>query len=104
MSFRLDVGRPDHLSPFFGFLSNEPAELSRRADKRRASKIGKPRLYLGIGEAGIDLVVELGDNLCRCVLGRANTLPCANLVPRQEIPHRRNVWQRVQTGSRSSPP
>ena len=35
-------------------------------------KVGKPRLHLGIGEGGIDLLVELVDDLGRRVLGRAD--------------------------------
>jgi len=44
--FRLDVGSPDHLGPLLGFVGDE------RADKGRASQVGKPRLDLGIGEPG----------------------------------------------------
>ena len=33
--------------------------------QRHATKVGKARLGLGIGKAGIDLFVELLDNLCR---------------------------------------
>ena len=37
--------------------------------KRRAAQVGKPRLQLGIGETGIDLLIELVDDLGRRVLG-----------------------------------
>jgi hypothetical protein len=32
-SVRLDVGRPDHLTPFFGFVGDECAKISGRAGK-----------------------------------------------------------------------
>src|SRR5262245_10449865 len=59
VSVRLDVGRPDHLAPLLGFVGDELAEIGGRADKRRASKVGKPRLYLGIGEAALISLLSL---------------------------------------------
>src|SRR5262245_13565528 len=54
----LDVCRSHHLAPLLGFVGDELTEIGGRAHKRRASKVGKPRLDLGIGEAGVDLLVE----------------------------------------------
>ena len=68
----LDVGRPDHLAPLLGFVGDELSEVGGRARKHRAAQIGEPRLHLGIGEAGIDLLVELLDDLGGRVLGRAD--------------------------------
>ena len=62
-SVRLDVGRPDHLGPLLGFVDDELAEVGGRAREHRTTRVGKPRLHLGIGEAGIDLLVELVDDL-----------------------------------------
>ena len=45
------------------------AEVGGRARKHGAAQIGKPRLNLGIGEGGVDLVVELVDDLGRRALG-----------------------------------
>src|SRR4029453_6262014 len=83
VSVRLDVGRPDHLGPLLGFVGDELAEIGGRADKRRASKVGKPRLHLGIGEAGVDLLVELVDDLRRRVLGYTDAIPVARSIPRK---------------------
>src|SRR5262249_38024520 len=87
---RLDVGCPDHLAPLFGFLGDEPAKVCGRDDKRRYSQVGKPRLDLGIGEAGIDLLVEFLDDLGGCVLGNADAIPVARLIARHELTHGRD--------------
>jgi len=39
-SFRLDVGRSDHLGPLLGFIGNQPAEVGRRASKHHAAQVG----------------------------------------------------------------
>jgi hypothetical protein len=61
-SFRPDVGCPDHLGPFLGFIGDEFAKLGRRACNRRAPQVGEPRLDLGVGDARVDFLVELFDN------------------------------------------
>src|SRR5262245_57822790 len=38
-SLRLDVGRPDHLAPFLGFVGDQLAELDRRSRQRRAAEV-----------------------------------------------------------------
>src|SRR5215472_2039684 len=95
-SVGLDVGRPDHLGPLFGVICDELSEIGGRADKRRASKVGKPRLHLGIGEAGVDLLVELVDDLRRRVLGYADAIPVARLITRQELTLGRDARQRLR--------
>src|SRR5947199_4311011 len=89
---------PDHLAPLFGFLGDEPAKVCGRDDKRLASKVGKPCLHLGIGEARVDLLVELLDDARRRVLGYADAIPVARLIARHELTHGRDVWQRVRAG------
>ena len=61
-SFGLDVGRPDHLAPLFGLVGDKLTEVGGRAWKHCATKVGKPRLDFGIGEARVDLRVELVAN------------------------------------------
>jgi hypothetical protein len=61
-SLRLDVGRPDYLSPLVRFVSDELAEVGGRAWKCGGAPLGKPRLDFGIGEARVDLRVELVAN------------------------------------------
>src|SRR5262249_22994782 len=97
-SLRLDVGCPDHLAPFFGFVGDELAKVCGRDDKRRHTKNGEPRFYLGIGEARVDLLVELVDDVRRRVLGYADAIPVARLIARHELTHGRDVRQRVRAG------
>src|SRR5262249_13174502 len=84
-SLQFDVRELDHLAPFLSFISDELAELGRRALKRRATHVGKPRFDLGIGEGGIDLLVELVNNLRGHGMARADTIPTASLIAWYEI-------------------
>jgi len=61
VSLRLDVGSPDHLGPFLGFVGDELTKIGRRARKHRAAQVGKTRLEFGIGESRVDVLVELQD-------------------------------------------
>src|SRR5215471_14558773 len=65
-SLRLDVGRPDHLAPLLGFFGNERFEIGRRATEDNPAQIHELCLHFGIGEASIDLLVELVDYPGRC--------------------------------------
>src|SRR5690349_15975894 len=62
--------------------------------------MGKPRLEIGIGECGVDLLVELVDDLRGCVPRRAKTEDRARLITRDELAYRREVRQRVRAGGR----
>jgi hypothetical protein len=62
-SVGLDVGGPDHLAPFLGFVGDQPAKVGGREREHVATQVGKPRLDLGVGEAGIDFLVEPVDDL-----------------------------------------
>src|SRR5262245_39929361 len=79
-SLRLDVGGPDHLGPFLGFLRDKFAELGGRARQRRTTHLAKARLELGIGERGIDLLVELPNDLSGRARRHADAVPVACLV------------------------
>src|SRR5262245_50873634 len=72
---RLDVGGPDHLGPFFGFAGDELAQFGRRHRHRRPAEFDETCLKLGIGEGGIDLFVELADDLGRRALRCAEAKP-----------------------------
>src|ERR1035438_8936790 len=70
-SIRLSTGELYHLGPLLGFVGDQLSKVGGRARKCRAAQVGKPRFHLGIGEARIDLLVELFNDLGGCVLGRA---------------------------------
>ena|SRR5215471_896094 len=65
-SLNLDAGELDHLGPLLGFVSDELSEFGRRHRHGHAPKVGEPRLKLGVGEDGVDLSVELLDDLISC--------------------------------------
>ena len=56
--FNLDARELDHLAPLFDGVREDRPEFRRRAPKRRAAKLGDPLSDLGIGDAGIELLVE----------------------------------------------
>src|SRR5262249_56776561 len=72
-SFGFDVGRPDYLGPLLDFFGNEGPEIGRRAGEDHAAKVGKVSPQLGIGQAGIDFLVERVDDLARGFPGRADS-------------------------------
>src|SRR5262249_16590076 len=96
-SVGLDIGRPDHLAPLLGFVSDELAEVGGRARKHRVAQIGDARLDLDVGEAGIDLAVEFIDDLGGRTLGRTNAEPPAGFEAGQEIAHSGDVGQCIRT-------
>src|SRR5436853_3578796 len=63
--FAFDVRGPDHLGPLLGFVGHELSEVGRRTSKRRTAEVGKPIPDPGIGNAGIDFLVELINDLSR---------------------------------------
>src|SRR6266852_808515 len=62
-SIRLDAGELDYLAPLLDFPRDELSEVGRRARKHRAAEVGKPHLHSGIDQSGVDLLVELIDDL-----------------------------------------
>src|SRR5262249_35243697 len=92
-SFRLDARKLHHLGPLLNFFNDQFSVLGRRATKRRVAQIGKPRLDYEIGEARIDLAVELVDNFSRCAFGRTNASNSACFVARHEFADGWEVWQ-----------
>jgi hypothetical protein len=74
-SFCLDTRELDHLAPLFRLIGNELAEVGRRAREYRATRSGKPRPQLWIGENRVDFPVELINDLGGRVLGNADAAP-----------------------------
>src|SRR4029450_13341006 len=92
--FRLQSGCFDHATPFLGLLGEVLSEFGGRSNKGRGAQLRKSGLQLCLGEARIDLLVQLIDNLGARVSWSANTIPGARLITRQEIAHDGGVWQR----------
>src|SRR5262249_41560444 len=84
-SLRLDPRELDDLAPFLGFVGDELAEVGRGARKQRAAQVREARLDLGIGEADVNLLVELLDDLGGRVLGPAHAEPPTCLIARHEV-------------------
>src|SRR5215831_4914450 len=90
-SLRLDAGELDHLGPLLGFFDDELPKFSGRADNRCASQVGQPRLDFGIGEARVDLLVELLDDLGWRGLRCADAEPETRFVARHKLTDSRHV-------------
>src|SRR5215813_12088399 len=99
-SFRLDVGPPDHLCPLCRVVRDELLEVGGRAAKRRASLLDKPGLDNRIGDSGVDLPVEIFNDLGGRAPRRANSIPCTRLIARDEIAHGWDVRQCLQANRR----
>src|SRR5215831_13019332 len=91
------AGELDHLAPLLDFFSDEPVEVGRRAGKRRATEFGNPCLRPRIGKSGVELLVEPFHDLDRRAPWRANAIPRARLIARQEIVDSRNVREELRT-------
>ena len=74
-SVRLDVEGPNDVAPLLRFVGDELGEVGGRARKHSATKVGKPHVHFGIGEARVDLLVELVDDLGRRVFRHADAVP-----------------------------
>src|SRR5438552_3826062 len=64
------------------------------------AQVGEPGLDPGVGERGIDLLVELIDDLGGRALGNAHAEPSACLEAGHEIGHHRQVRERLRARRR----
>ena len=94
---RLDIGSADDLAPFLGIFGDELGKIGGRAGQRGASHLDESRFDRWVRQPGVDLPVELVDDLGRRVPGRADTALRACLVPRHELGGRGQVRQCLQT-------
>src|SRR2546429_4034908 len=99
-SLRLDVGPPDYLAPLGRVSRDELLEVGGRAVKHRASLLDKPGLDNGLGDSGVDLPVELFNDLGGRAPRRANSIPCTRVIARDEIAHGWDVRQCLQASRR----
>src|SRR5262245_1980697 len=77
-----DIGLSNHLAPLLGFGGDESPEIGRRARKRRRTQIGEPRFDPGFGKNSVYLLVQLVDDVGRCVLWCGNPKPITRLEAR----------------------
>src|SRR5215813_11763885 len=74
-SVRLGAGELDDLGPFLGFLDEQLAETSGGRGKHHGAQFRKSCFDPGIGEARIDLSIELVDDFRRRFAWGAYTDP-----------------------------
>src|SRR5262245_8924782 len=104
-SLRLDIGCSDHLAPLVGRVGDEVCEFSGCQLHRLKAQAHKARFNIGFDDDGVDILVELFDNLGGSALGRTNAPPSAGLVARHKLIHGRNLRQYLRarrTGHRES--
>src|SRR5215472_6643174 len=75
LSHWIDACELHNLSPLCGFISDEFSELGGCSRHRREPDASETRLHFGISDNGVNLFVELFDDLCRCSIGRTDTMP-----------------------------
>src|SRR5262245_19811231 len=92
----LDIRGPDYLAPLLGLVGDVLRELRRRTRQYDDTHVSKPRLNLGIGEARVDLPVELVDDPNWRVPGSGDAAPATRLETGQGISDRWDVRQRLQ--------
>ena len=80
-----DARRLDHFGQLFGVIRDKLPEGGRRARKHGAAQLGDPRVDFRISETNTDFLIEPVDDFGGCVLGRANPLPTACFITRQEV-------------------
>src|SRR5262249_61356539 len=88
------AGELDHLGPLLRIGGDERAEVGGRVCKHRVAEVSDTRFHPGIGEARIDLRVELADDLGGGIPGRADPLPAWSLVARNKGAYRRALRAR----------
>src|SRR6516164_9477280 len=80
ISLGLDIGRSDHPFPLRGLLGNVVTKLGRSHWYRIAAKVGEALDHRRIGEARIDLLVELYDDFGGNPIRRTNAKPRARFI------------------------
>src|SRR6266851_1825670 len=71
-SFRLGARDLDYLAPLLGFVGDELGQIGGGAGEHRGAEFGNPRLHLGGRKRGVDLAVELVNNLGGCARAQAD--------------------------------
>src|SRR5580704_13979748 len=94
----LDPRKLDHLSPLCDLVIDEFAELSRRDRHRLSAHEGKARRHTGIGEDGVDLFVELFDDVARGIPGGTDPVPNVGFIAGHKLGNSGNIWQCIRTG------
>src|SRR5262245_30734924 len=94
-SFRFEARELHNLCPLFGFVDDEFSKVGGRHGHWHATNVGEPCLNLGIGEARIELSVELVDDLGRRALRCADAVPGARLVVRHKFAYGGDVRQHL---------
>src|SRR5205809_934340 len=89
-SVRLRAGEFDHLGPLLCFPGKKLGKITRRAGHRRATEVGNARLHPGIGEGGVERLIEPLDNRWRRPQWCGDAVPGGRLIARQEFRH---GWQ-----------
>src|SRR5262249_3767254 len=81
----LDTRRLDHPGPLLGLIGDKLSEVGGRSGQHGAAQIGEARLDLGIGEASVDVLVELIDQGVGRSFRRVETDPARPITRIQAV-------------------
>src|SRR4051794_36830537 len=88
--FHLDARELDHPGPLCEVFREDGLEFRSRAAKHGAAELDDPGSDLGIGEPGIELLVQQLDDVSRSAPGHADARKTAGLITRHEVRDRWN--------------
>src|SRR5580704_10211542 len=93
-SIELDPRELDHLAPFLVFIGDELAIVAGAHRRRYVAKVDEAASDPGIGDTGIDRLVERADDFGRRTARRPNAQASHNLVARHGLADGRYIGQR----------
>src|SRR5438046_1369747 len=96
VSVWLGTGELNRRAPLFNFFGDQLGIVGGGAGKHRAPQVGQPGIDPGIGEGGVDLLIELVDDFGRRVSGRADAKYPTRLIARDELSDSWDIGQRLE--------
>src|SRR5579871_2478202 len=85
LSFRFDIGHPNHVAPSRGLVRDELAEVSRRPAEHHAVKVAKSPLELGSTRAALISLLSLSTMSAAMFLGAPMPRALWRFIARRQL-------------------